>query len=83
MRADLLLIDERAGFRVAQGRGLRATGTLGVLDLAAERGLIDFAEAIRQLEPTGFRRRRRFLTSFWPSMKHGVRSPDHEILDVL
>jgi predicted nucleic acid-binding protein len=41
---------------VAQGKGLRVTGTLGLLDLAAERGLIDFAEAIRSLERTSFRR---------------------------
>ena len=33
--ADLLLIDEREGFRVAMRRGFQATGTLGVLDLAA------------------------------------------------
>lgn len=56
LKADLLLIDERAGFRAAEKIGLRVTGTLGVLDIAAERGLIDFAEAIRELERTSFRR---------------------------
>lgn len=56
IHADMLLIDERTGSRVAQTRGLRVTGTLGVLDLAAERGLIDFADAIRALELTSFRR---------------------------
>ena len=56
LHADLLLIDERDGFRAAQKRGLRVTGTLGVLDLAAERGMIHFAEAIRELEQTNFRR---------------------------
>ncbi len=56
LRADLLLIDERAGFRVAREKGLRVTGTLGVLDIAAERGLVDFAQAIGQLEKTNFRR---------------------------
>ena len=54
LHADLLLIDERAGFRAAKKRGLCVTGTLGVLDLAAERGLIDFAEAIHRLENTSF-----------------------------
>lgn len=54
--ADMLLIDERTGSRVAQTRDLLVTGTLGVLDLAAERGLIDFADAIRALELTSFRR---------------------------
>jgi predicted nucleic acid-binding protein len=56
LHADLLLIDERNGVRVARRRGLRVTGTLGVLDLAAERGLLDFAVAIDKLERTTFRR---------------------------
>jgi predicted nucleic acid-binding protein len=37
-------------------KGFRVTGTLGVLDLAATRGLVDFAAAIRMLEGTSFRR---------------------------
>jgi predicted nucleic acid-binding protein len=56
MRADLLLIDDRRGVRAARQQGLRVTGTLGLLDLAAERGLVDFGDAIRQLEGTSFRR---------------------------
>lgn len=54
--AGMLLIDERDGFRVAKRKGLRVTGTLGLLDLAAERGLIDFDEAIKKLERTTFHR---------------------------
>jgi len=61
LHADLLLLDERAGVRVAQRKGLRVTGTLGVLDLAAERGLVDFRQAIRSLENTTFRRPRALL----------------------
>lgn len=56
LNADLLLIDDRKGVDVAKQQGLRVTGTLGVLDLAAERGLVDFAEAIRALQHTTFRR---------------------------
>ncbi len=56
LRADLLLIDERDGFRAARRRGLRVTGTLGLLDLAAERGLVDFGQAIERLGRTSFRR---------------------------
>jgi predicted nucleic acid-binding protein len=56
LQADLLLIDDRKGMRVARQQGLRATGTLGLLDLAAERGLINFADAIAKLEQTTFRR---------------------------
>ena len=53
--ADLLLIDEREGRREAIRRNLSVTGTLGVLDEAAERGLINLPEAIEQLRQTSFR----------------------------
>ena len=56
LHADLLLMDERDGCRVAHGRGLRVTDTLGLLDLAAERGLLDFSQTIKQLESTNFHR---------------------------
>lgn len=56
LHADLLLIDDRKGVRAAQSKGLRVTGTLGLLDLAADRGLLDFAHAIQQLEQTNFRK---------------------------
>jgi predicted nucleic acid-binding protein len=50
MSADLLLIADRTGVDVARRQGVRVTGTLGVLDLAAEQGLVDFAGAIFALE---------------------------------
>jgi predicted nucleic acid-binding protein len=50
LRADLLPIDERDGYRAARKRGLSVTGTPGLLDLAAERGVIDFVQAITKLE---------------------------------
>ena len=56
LHADLLLIDDRRGARAAKQQGLRTTGTLGLLDIAAERGMVDFAGAIRALESTTFRR---------------------------
>jgi predicted nucleic acid-binding protein len=56
LQADVLLIDERVGARVAREKGLRVTGTLGVLDIAAERGLVDFVQAIRKLKRTTFHR---------------------------
>ena len=59
--ADMLLMDERDGCRVALEKGLRVTGTLGLLDLAAEHSLIDFSKAIHALERTTFRRPKALL----------------------
>lgn len=56
VHADLLLMDDRRGARAAATKGLQVTGTLGVLDLAAERGLVDFAQAVEALGRTTFHR---------------------------
>ena len=45
MKAELLLIDDRAGVRAALAHGLEAIGTLGILDQAATAGLIDLPSA--------------------------------------
>jgi predicted nucleic acid-binding protein len=50
LRADQVLIDERKGYKAALQRGLKATTTLGVLEEASHRGLIDFATVIEQLD---------------------------------
>ncbi len=55
IRADLLLIDDRAGAVIAQRRGLAVTGTLGVLDLASHAGLLDLRDAFARLQKTNFR----------------------------
>jgi predicted nucleic acid-binding protein len=55
LHADLLLMDDRKGVIAAERRGLNVTGTLGVLDLAAEHTLIDFAQAVSALKLTTFR----------------------------
>jgi len=54
VKADLVLMDDRDGVDVARRRGLAVTGTLGVLDLAARRGLIDLAAAFERLKATTF-----------------------------
>jgi hypothetical protein len=41
----------------ARDKGLEVTGTLGILDLAARRGMIDFANALARLRTTNFRGR--------------------------
>src|SRR5436305_1244792 len=40
--ADVLLMDERAGRREGEGRGIRVVGTLAVLMDAGWQGLVDF-----------------------------------------
>lgn len=51
----ILLIDERAGSAIARSLGLSITGTLGILDEAARRGLIRLPDAIHRLKQTSFR----------------------------
>ncbi|MES3629665.1 MAG: DUF3368 domain-containing protein [Longimonas sp.] len=54
--ADILLMDEALGRRVADARGVALSGTLGVLLLAKEEGLIDDLTAVLdRLISTGFR----------------------------
>ena len=52
---NLVLMDDRAGVVAAKRKGLLVTGTLGVLDLAAERNLVDIRAALRRLTATNFR----------------------------
>lgn len=56
LHADLLLMDDRRGVKVAHSRHLRVIGTLGILDLAARRGLLDLADAFERLRRTSFHR---------------------------
>ena len=55
MQAEIVLIDEKSARRVAADRGLRVTGTLGLLGEAASRGLLELAPAIDRLSKTSFR----------------------------
>ena len=55
LHADLLLMDDRRGVIEAEKQGLKVTGTLGILDFAAERRLIDFVQVVSALQLTTFR----------------------------
>jgi predicted nucleic acid-binding protein len=61
LRAGLLLMDEKRARQAAQERGIEVTGLLGVLDLAAEQGLIVLPEAVERLRTTSFRIEPRLL----------------------
>jgi predicted nucleic acid-binding protein len=55
LHADLVLLDDKAARRAATERGLKVTGTLGVLGEASTRGLTNIAMAIERLRTTNFR----------------------------
>jgi predicted nucleic acid-binding protein len=61
LNARVLLIDERAGANAAQSRGLKVTGTLGILDEAARRNILDLRVALESLQQTTFRMPKRIL----------------------
>ena len=55
LAAEFLLIDDRDGVKVARSRGFAVTGTLGILDLAAGRGMIRLNDTIENLKMSSFR----------------------------
>lgn len=59
--ASLVLLDEKKGRQAARDLGLTVSGTLGVLDRAARRGLVDLSDALKRLEQTTFRATPRLL----------------------
>jgi len=61
LAADLILMDDRDGVAFARAQGFAVTGTLGVLDLAAQRGLINLAQAFTKLKATSFHYRQGLL----------------------
>jgi len=55
LRADRIVIDELTARKMAASRSLEVIGTVGVLEEAAVRDLVDFPVAIRKLQQTSFR----------------------------
>lgn len=55
LQADLILIDEKLGRKIAVKRGLNVVGTVGVIDEAARRNLVDIAAVLKDLRKTNFR----------------------------
>jgi predicted nucleic acid-binding protein len=54
LRADLLLIDDTDARRAAAARHLPLTGTVGVLERAADQGQLDLAAAFARLKQSDF-----------------------------
>lgn len=65
----VVLMDERLGRAAAEARGLVAVGTLNLIDLADEQGLIDGVKALNDLRRTTFRVDPELLGRFEARMK--------------
>jgi predicted nucleic acid-binding protein len=55
LRADLILLDDKAARTAARLHGLRVAGLLGVVKQAAAEGILDLPETIDRLRHTNFR----------------------------
>lgn len=62
--AEAVLVDERDGRHAATARSLRVTGTLGVLDEAAEQGLLKLPRSLALLQHTSFHATNRLYEQF-------------------
>ncbi len=65
LNADLLLMDDRKGRRIAREKGISVTGTLGVLGVAHNRGLVELPEVVQGLVLKGFECLTASFGSFW------------------
>jgi predicted nucleic acid-binding protein len=55
IHADLVVLDDRIARLHAEAHGLRITGTVGILLMAAEKKRLDFEQLLADLLVTGFR----------------------------
>ncbi|NER33004.1 MAG: DUF3368 domain-containing protein [Oscillatoria sp. SIO1A7] len=54
LKADLVILDDRAGRLIAAKRGLKIIGVLGIVKNAAGSGLLDLEATFQQLQNAGF-----------------------------
>ena len=55
LSADLIILDERVARKVAESYGIPVTGTLGLLNFAGQRGLLNIPQVVERLKRTSFR----------------------------
>lgn len=67
-QVSIVLMDERRGRAAAEARGLLPIGTLNILDLADERGLLDGISSLNDLKQTTFRADEELLDRFEAGM---------------
>lgn len=64
LHADLILIDDRDGVRIARTKGFRVAGTLGILAMASTHGLVNLTEAFDRIKRTSFHYRQEIMDQF-------------------
>jgi predicted nucleic acid-binding protein len=65
-------MDDEEGVIAARGKGLQVTGTPGVLSRAAQRRLLDLADAFDRVKRTNFRFRQDIMDKFLEEISDGV-----------
>ena len=71
--AGLILMDDRDGVLVARSKGFRVAGTLGILSMAAERRLVDLAEAFERITRTSFHYRQETMDQLFADVSRSRR----------
>jgi predicted nucleic acid-binding protein len=64
LHADLILMDDQAGVRIARNKGFRVAGTLAILAMAAARGLLNLGEAFDRIKLTSFHYKQEVMDRF-------------------
>lgn len=75
-QAELLVIDETKGRKAAGDRGLTVTGTIGVLEAAAKRGLVRLEDEFERLKRMGFWVNPKLLDARLALFREGQHEPE-------